>query len=333
MEIAPLIHSRTFYSDFNPNFAVRPADLNAQWAMNKILPAMRDVDILNGVRRVTATDGKICIAGVACNFRYFAENYLSANERTEAENFLHDEHGREVKIFLGYAFKGSGVPDVSCSKLWQMFKQTLAPEWNYQTVDTVIARYESCSVKSVAKKTLDKKFYPSNEHTDVELFEQCLAARKDFCSNVDAVKIAEEGNYKIITASQSVIDRLQSEAQKKNSTPTIGGGYSSGARQSSYGTSFSNATQPKPKVAGRKRESHSINTRGGSRNYGNDILRDKVSGKSFNSFEELRADIEQNYNGSKVGKYRVVSVDHGKNFKNLLRHGESIYLILEEIDG
>lgn len=217
MEIAPLIHSRTFYCDFNPNFAVRPNDLNVQWAMNKILPAMRDVDILNGVRRMVASDGKLCIAGVACNFRYFAENFLSADERTEAENFLHDERGREVKIFLGYVFKGGGVPDVSYSKLWQMFKQTLAPEWKRQTVETVIAPYESCGVKSVVKKSLDKKFYPSDEHNDVEIFEQCIAAQKDFCSNVDAVKIAQDGEYEIITASQSVINRLQSEAQKKTS--------------------------------------------------------------------------------------------------------------------
>lgn len=215
MEIAPLIHSRTFYCDFNPNFAVRPNDLNVQWAMNKILPAMRDVDILKGVRRVVATDGKIVIAGVACNFRFFVENYLSSDERTEAADYLHDERGREVKIFLGYAFKGSGVPDVSDSKLWQMFKKTLAAEWTHKTVDTVTVPYENCAVKSVAKKSLDKKFYPSNEHDDTEFFEQCQAERKNFCSNVDAVKIFESGEYEIITAPQSVISRLQADAQKK----------------------------------------------------------------------------------------------------------------------
>lgn len=215
MELAPLIYSRTFYCDFNPNFAVRPADLNVHWAVDKVLPAMRDVDILNGARHMVATDGKICIAGVACIFRYFVENFLSADERTEAEKFLHDERGREVKIFIGYAFKGNGIPDVSNSKLWQMFKQTLAPKWNSQTVNTVIAPYESCSVKSVVKRPFDKKFYPSNERNDLELFEQCIAAHKDFCSNVDAVKIAEDGNYEIITAPQSVINRLQAEAQKK----------------------------------------------------------------------------------------------------------------------
>ena len=215
MEIAPLIHSRTFYCDFNQNFAARPKDLNVQWAMNKILPAMREADILNGVRRVVATDGKICIAGVACNFRYFVENYLSPDERTEAADYLHDERDREVKIFLGYAFKDSGVPDVSDSKLWQMFKQTVAKVWKNNPSETVIAPYESCGVKSVAKRPFDKKVYPSNERDDIELFEQCLAERKDFCSNVDAVKIFEDGKYDIITAAQSIINRLQAEAQKK----------------------------------------------------------------------------------------------------------------------
>ena len=221
MEIAPLIHSRTFYCDFSQNFAVRPNDLNVQWAMNKILPAMRDVDILNSVRCMFATDGKLCIAGVACNFRYFVDNYLSADERTEAANYLHDERGREVKIFLGYAFKGSGVPDVSDSKLWQMFKQTLAPKWNNQTVETVIASYESCGTKSVGGKkspvaTINGiALYETDGRGDKSLFEQCLAERKNFCSNVDAIKIAESGEFDVIAATRTVIHRLQSEAQKK----------------------------------------------------------------------------------------------------------------------
>ncbi|MBQ6296893.1 MAG: hypothetical protein IJK81_04270 [Selenomonadaceae bacterium] len=218
MEIAPLIHSRTFYCDFSQNFAARPNGLNIQWAMNKILPAMRDVDILNGVRRMFATDGKTCIAGISCNFKSFAEKYLSAAEYEEAEKYFHDERGREVKIFLGYAFKGSGVPDVSNSKLWQMFKQTVAKVWNNNPAETVIVPYESCGVKSVAKRPLDKKFYPSNERDDVEMFEQCLAERKDFCSNVDAVKIFEDGKYEVITAAQSIINRIQ-EAQKKTQPP------------------------------------------------------------------------------------------------------------------
>ena len=215
MKIAPLIHSRTLYRDFNPNFAVRPADLNVQWAMSKILPSTRDIDILDGVRRMFATDGKICIAGIACNFKMFAKKFLSAEEYDAAKKYFCDERGREIKVFLGYAFKDGGVPDVSDSKLWQMFKKYFAPQWELKTPETVIAPYEDCGVKSVAKKSLDKKFYPSDERGDLELFEQCLAERKDFCSNVDAVKIAEDGKYEIITAPQGVISRLQAEAQKK----------------------------------------------------------------------------------------------------------------------
>ena len=228
MEIAPLIHSRTFYCDFNQNFAVRPSDLNVQWAMNKILPAMRDVDILEGVRRVVATDGKLCIAGVACNFRYFVDNYLSTDERAEAANYLHDERGRDVKIFLGYAFKGSDVPDVSDSKLWQMFKQTLAPEWKRESAETVFGKYESCGTKSVGGKkspvaTINGiAIYETDGRGDKSLFEQCLAERKNFCSNVDAIKIAESGEFDIIAATRTVINRLQAEAQKKTqpSPPT-----------------------------------------------------------------------------------------------------------------
>ena len=132
-----------------------------------------------------------------------------------AANYLHDERGRELKIFIGYVIKGNGVPDVPDSKLWQMFKQTVAKVWNNNPAETVIVPYESCGVKSVTKKTLGKKFYPSNERDDVELFEQCLAECKDFCSNVDSVKIFEDVKYEIITAAQSIINRLQAEAQKK----------------------------------------------------------------------------------------------------------------------
>ena len=220
MKIAPVIHSRTLKSDFNPNFAVRPKDLNVDWAMNKILPSTRDIDILDGVRRMFATDGKICIAGIACNFKMFAEKFLSAEECDAAKKYFCDERGREIKVFLGYAFKDSGVPDVSASKLWQMFEKYFAPQWELQTPETIIVPYEDCGVKSVAKKSLAKKFFPSNEHDDLELFEQCIASRKNFCSNVDAVKIFEDGKYEIITASQSVINRLQSEAQKKTPTTT-----------------------------------------------------------------------------------------------------------------
>ena len=225
MEIAPLIHSRTFYHDFNQNFAVRPNDLNVQWAMNKILPAMRDVDILNGVRRMVAFNGATGIAGVAGNFRYFVKNYLSADEQTEAEKYLTDERGRDLKIFLGYVFKGNGVPKISYSDLWQMFKNTLAPIWKNQSVDTIIAPYQNCATKNVGGKISPieningVEIFETNENLDAEIFEKCLADHKDFCSNVDDVRILEKGGYNVISAPQNIINRLKAEAEKK--TPSM----------------------------------------------------------------------------------------------------------------
>ena len=61
-----------------------------------------------------------------------------------------------------------------------------------------------------------------------------------------------------------------------------------------------------------------------------------MNGRSFDSIDKLRADIEQNYSGSKVGKYRVVSVETDKSILGGLlerKKNERICLILEEIDG
>lgn len=256
MKIAPLIHSRTLYRDFNPNFAVRPADLNVDWAMSKILPSTRDIDVLNGMRRVVATYGKICIAGISCSFKMFAEKFLSPEERDVAKKYFCDERGREIKVFLGYAFKDGGVPDVSDSKLWQMFEKYFAPQWELQNPETVIAPYdEDCGVKSVTKKPLDKKFYPTSEHDDIELFEQCIAAHKDFCSNVDAVKIYDDGKYEVITAAQSVINRIQeAQAQKKTQhTPSSNHAQSTGRQQP-----FQAQRAQSPKLSSREEKTNSI---------------------------------------------------------------------------
>ena len=110
MEIAQLIHSRTFYCDFNQNFAARPKDLNVQWAMNKILPSTRDIDILNGVRRVVATDGKICIAGISCNFKSFAENICPPPNTRKPKNISMTNAAGKLKFFSAMLSKGAAFP-------------------------------------------------------------------------------------------------------------------------------------------------------------------------------------------------------------------------------
>ena len=227
MDIAPLIHSRTKYCDFNTNFAVRPADLNVNWAMGKILPSTRDIDILNGARLVVAFNGEMGIAGISCKLKSFIEKNVP-DAVDEAKEYFSDERGREVKIFLGYVFKGDGVPNVSYADLWQMFKENLAPEWNYKTSQTVMVDYKSCKTKNLSDKikpveTINGvECYDVSESTDKKIFEQCIAARKDFCSNIDQFKIIGDGNYKVITTSRSIMECMKTESQSKpeKKTPT-----------------------------------------------------------------------------------------------------------------
>lgn len=222
MEFAPLIHSRTLHCDFNPNFAVRADDIDVNWAMKKILLAMSDVDILNGVRRVVASNDRICIAGIACNLRFFAENYLNDSN---AEKYFHDERGREVKIFLGYSFKGGNrneIPDVSYSMLWNMFKENLAPVWESTTAETVRVSYKNCPTKNFSggmnfMNIGGVNFAESNESNDEKIFAQCLAEKKNLCTNADQNKIISSGEFEIISTSQSLINRAKSESEKKNS--------------------------------------------------------------------------------------------------------------------
>ena len=223
MEIAPLIHSRTLHCDFNPNFAVRADDVDVNWAMKKILLATADVDILNGVRRLVASNGKICIAGVACNLRFFAEKYLTDSD---AKNYFHDERGREVKIFLGYSFKGGNkneIPDVDYSTLWKMFKENLAPVWESPTAETVNVNYKTCATKNISSGINVQNigginFVESNENNDEKIFEICLGSRKNLCTSADQMKIINSGEFEVISTTSSLINRFKSESEKKTST-------------------------------------------------------------------------------------------------------------------
>lgn len=222
MELAPLIHSRTFHCDFNPNFAVRADDVDVNWAMKKILLATSDVDILNGVRRLVASNGKICIAGIACNLRFFAEKYLTDSD---AKNYFHDERGREVKIFLGYSFKGGNkneIPNIDYMTLWKMFKDNLAPVWKSPTAETVTVNYKTCATKNIngginLQNIGGINFVESNESNDEKIFELCLGTGKNLCTNADQMKIINSGEFEIISTTSSLINRFKSESEKKTS--------------------------------------------------------------------------------------------------------------------
>lgn len=223
MQIAPLIHSRTKFCDFNPNFAVRPADLDVSWAMKKVLQSTSDIDILNSARLLTANNGKVGIVGIACKFRYFIENY-APESFDEAKEFFQDERGREIKIFLGYVFKGAGVPDVPFKDFWKFFKENLSPKWDFKVAETVITSYENC-----AEKNISGKISPAEKINGIDFFTaadeekllaQCIADKKNFCSNVDQFKIITSGEFNAISTSQNNIDRFKQEKKTPQQVQT-----------------------------------------------------------------------------------------------------------------
>ena len=239
MKIAPLIHSRTFEVDFNSKFAVRPddfTDADIEWARKKILPSTQDLNILNDVRLVVASQGGKCIAGVACMFDFFAKD-LTVEERTEAEEFFCDNRGRYIKVFLGYSIKNAAVneiPIVTPSDLWQLFKEYLAPEWKRKAPESVIAPYREVMTKPLMPSTPTPAqifqgvgLYEMNSAVNEKFFETYLAlALKQnlaFCTNLDRIQPIEEQTYHAVTTTPEIIDRLREKqrqideaAQKKN---------------------------------------------------------------------------------------------------------------------
>lgn len=224
MQIAPLMHSRTLYCDFIPNFAVRPADLDVSWAMKKVLQSTSDIDILNGARLLTAYKGNMGIVGIACKFRYFIEKYVPEVVE-EAQKYFQDEAGREIKIFIGCVFKGNGVPDVSYKDLWQMCKENFVPQWESKVPKTKISDYKEFNSKNIGVKispteNIDGVEFYLNGADNEKILAQSVKEHKNFCSNVDQFKIILSGEFNSIVTSKSNIDRFKSEAAQKKTPLT-----------------------------------------------------------------------------------------------------------------
>ena len=237
MKIAPLIHSRTFETDFNSKFAVRPEDFtdrDIDWARKVILPSTQDLDILNDVRLVAASNNGKCIAGVSCNLKFFAEQ----NNLSGAEEFFCDNRGRFVKVFLGVSIKDTAsnqIPDITPADLINLFTEYLAPEWKRKAPETVLAPYREVADKNLipnppkpAQIFQGVGLYEINHAVNEKLFEMYLAlALKQnlaFCTNLDRIQPIEDKIYHVVTTTANIISRLKEKqrqieeeaAQKKN---------------------------------------------------------------------------------------------------------------------
>lgn len=232
MRVFPLIHSRTGGCDYSSKFAVRPPsfkEAEIKWARSKILPATRNISLLNGVRYVVAAKGGICIAGVVCTMKYFVNNFLNSDEQKAAQPYA-DIQGTKYGVFLGYAFNKGDAPNVSYSDLWKWFHKYLKNEWSKKYFDGVTSEPEDCDSLSGTKdfsptaECFSAQIYDAAKFKDKELFERYiyLAAKTNeeiaFCSNIENIQRVEEEFYNAVTTSAGNIAKLKAkEADAKRS--------------------------------------------------------------------------------------------------------------------
>ena len=219
MQVAPLIFTRMLNVDFNQNFSVRPSsDFDKAWARSKINPSMRDVENLQGkIRRVVAAKGDMCIAGISGNIEDIVKN-IFGELQPDAEKFFRDFKRRKIKCFIGYVFKGEGVPAVSDKDLWNFFTANMSEIWERETPETITVNYKTVDTKSVGKQPEGSEKISNvicYGGDDKLIWEWCIAEKLDFCSNVNQYDIQKDGQYKVIAASQNVINRLKNDASKK----------------------------------------------------------------------------------------------------------------------
>lgn len=193
IKIAPLIRSRTrnmpYSSDY---FIVRPDDFSKNdinWAAGLVAEAMRNVD--DNCRVLAASKGDKKIAGIACTMRKFAADCLQGDEdQSNAQNYTKEKSNRDFDVFLGFAFKPSGneLPDVTPSDIWQCFKETLMPKWEFAYVDAITANYREPEGSRSFKTT-----FPNEE-----LFKKYLAQ----AISGDTAVIIENSSVRKIPAAQ-----------------------------------------------------------------------------------------------------------------------------------
>ena len=105
-----------------------------------------------------------------------------------------------------------------------MFKENLAPKWDLQVAETVITSYENCAEKNIGGKISPVEkingidFYTGGN--EKKLLAQCIADKKNFCSNVDQFKIITSGEFNAISTSANNIERYKQEKKTPQQVQT-----------------------------------------------------------------------------------------------------------------
>ena len=225
IRIAPIIHSRTYYCDFNPKFIVRPegfSDEDISWIRKRILIATSDIDRIPNERWICINyKGKI-IAGIVCFI-----NKLIIKCDVNDNNFTKDEKGRNIYAFIGIVIENKtdnesinldykfllNLYNKYISKLWEK-KVLESIQCKYEEIDKNLINDNNSSIKEKVKSIKNLIIYETDTN-DKDLFNYYLSQNKSFCSNIinfnDVRTIINEDIFLAISISNNLIKRLKNE--------------------------------------------------------------------------------------------------------------------------
>lgn len=236
MKIASLIHTRTFYADFNSDFLVRPDEFTVEdikWARKNVLEATSYIDNLQGERWVIFENAKYRVAGVVGFIKSICSKCnLSEETYRNSSHLFYDEKGRLIYAFIGVVIDKDNAQDIgvlSLDYLYKTYYNKILPIWRRTYQDVILEAFEQVILEDrdnvysdKCVKIGNKRYYEFNSNKDYELFSHLFNSMWDqnvsFCSNMNNYNLVKKSSFNIMTTSPSIIARLKKDYDEMNKT-------------------------------------------------------------------------------------------------------------------
>lgn len=233
-KIAPIIHTRTFSCDFNPEFLVRPdsfIDSDIKWARNYVLGATKEIDSLKGFRWLIVDNENYRMAGAVGFLKdIYSECKLSKEDKVKSEELFCDNKGRLVYAFIGIVIdkhQSNNYGELTLDYLWRIYLDKIYPIWKRQCQEVILESFKNDEYINTIDmnntkfgdkdgvKVNSKLFIEANAIRDYQLFLEFLCNKNknkfSFCSNIIDFNIVKQSEFSIITTSPNNITRINRE--------------------------------------------------------------------------------------------------------------------------
>ncbi len=240
MRIAPIIHTRTYSSDFNSEFMVRPdtfMDSDVKWARKKVLTATGAIDGMHGERWLVIDNGQYRIAGLVGFLKDICEKCdLSDEDLKKSQTLFFDDKGRLIYAFIGVVIDKANsfeMGEITREYLWGEFLNLILPIWKRTYQEVILKEFEEKSFERCNNLTIDtaeelggQKLYEVNAVLDMKRFQYYLGSitmnNFSFCSNLTEYNLVKQSDFTAISTSQNIIVRMKRivslvETEKKQS--------------------------------------------------------------------------------------------------------------------